>query len=552
MLQRLLIILLLAACQSSPPKSDFYSEDHLHFKEWKREPNCCTATGNKAAIASGGSFSSKAGSEMLKNGGNLVDAAIATAFGLAVERPFSCGLGGGGFFLYRTAKGKNYFYDFRETAPLKAHRDLFVDKEGKIIPEKSTVGGAAIATPGFVKGLHEIHRKFGKLPWPQVLAPAIILADKGFPVYVSFAKKINGNKEKLELDPYLKSLFQNKKGEWLKEGELFTQTELAQTLKEIAAHGPRAFYSGTIAKKIIEAAQKREGILQLKDLQNYRVKQRTPIFAKWQGMELISAPPPSSGGTLIAMMLNALPSLKLTPQTPLDETIDGMAKIMRKAYLERGIFGDPDFVGHGYKKLLKQSPPEDKGTAHLSAIDDQGNAIASTLTINDSFGAFVGVPGTGILLNNEMDDFSSKPGAPNTYGLIGSVANSIQPNKRPVSSMSPTILIKNNKPVLAIGGAGGSRIISSVFQTIYHWSVTHPQDLQKSIFMPRVHHQGKPEQLDLEEAFPGSVESSLKAKGHTLSDWAWLANVEAVGKNAQGNWVAVFDPRDEGGAEVTN
>ncbi len=579
-----LTVFLLPACQSSGPvaspvagltpegqaSSAYYSESHLDFSKWKRDATCCTAKGRQSAIASGGTHSSKAGKAVLEKGGNLVDASIATAFALAVERPFSCGIGGGGFFLFRNPKGSTYFYDFRETAPLKATRKMFQDATGNVIAGKSVEGGAAVATPGFVKGLYEIHKAHGSMPWARVLQPAIDLADRGFPIYLSFARNIDRSQKMLSADPYLAKLFQNEKGAWLQEGEPFVQKDLANTLRLIAKQGHKAFHTGTIAKAIVKAANARGGLLQLRDLQEYKMAKRRPILGSFRGFDVVTAPPPSAGGVLMLGMLATLSPLDLSSKVDLATHVDRMGKVMSAYFMERGIFGDSDFVGKEYQGLLKEDfaakvrdslsvavapkskplPPDDKGTAHLSAMDALGNAVASTITINGTFGSGVGVPGTGIILNNEMDDFSTKPGEPNSYGLIGSQANSIQPRKRPLSSMTPTILVKNNMPVLAVGGAGGSRILSSVFQVVFHNTVTYPLDVRRAVFAPRIHHQGKPEQIDLEGGFPSSLKAELEKKGHKVEPWAWLAQIEAVGKNGEGDFVAVFDPRDEGGAEA--
>ncbi len=585
-------LFLLSSCQSAPPSasvatasapeasasvppnslnSSFYSEGHLDFPKWKRDNTCCTARGRKSAIASGGSHASRIGIEVMARGGNLIDAAVATAFALAVERPFSCGIGGGGFLLFRAHKGATYFYDFRETAPLKATRDMYLDARGEVIPDKSTDGGAAVAVPGLVRGLYDVHKAHGSMPWEKIVQPAAELAAKGFKVYPSFANALQHNVEKLAADAYLKKLFQNDKGEWLKEGDDFVQKDLAATLHSIAKQGPKAFHQGAVARAIVKAANDRGGVLQLKDLSEYRTAKRRPIRGVWQGYEVVSAPPPSAGGTLMMAMLNTLAPMDLSTGRPLVDNVDRLARVMKAAYLERGVFGDSDFVGKAYQALLrgefaakvrativgkgetpanKPLPPDDHGTAHLSGIDGLGNAVASTITINTSFGSGVGVPGTGIILNNEMDDFSSKPGLPNAYGLIGSENNSIQPRKRPVSTMTPTILAKDNLPVLAVGGAGGSRILSSVFQVIYHSTVTYPQDVRRALFTPRLHHQGKPDRLDLEDGFPESVKSALREKGYKVAPFAWHAQVEAVGRGADGDFIAVFDPRDEGGASA--
>lgn len=556
----------------------FYSEKHLDFAKWNRTDGCCTSYGKKYAIASGGTHSSNAGQEVFKQGGNIVDAAVAVAFALAVERPHSAGIGGGGFMTLHLNQEKpvDVFIDFRETAPEKASRDMYLDKEGKVIKGLSVKGPLSIATPGFVVGLYDIHKKWGKLPWKKVLQPAYNLALKGFPIYPSLAKHIEEEKEDLLKEEYLKKLLFNKEGNPLKVGDPFLQTELAETIDRIAKNGKQEFISGKTAKTIAKFVADRKGILSLKDLARYSPKFREPIRGKFNGVEFLSAPPPSAGGVLIAEMLNILSgySLDEVSRVPV-RYFHLLAEVMRRAYADRSqVIGDPDFFKSPFLELTtmpyadkardsinikRASPsseiksgefltPEKQHTTHLSIIDDKGNAVASTITINDTFGAALVAPGTGVFLNDEMDDFSAKLGEQNIYGLTSGESNAIQPLKRPVSSMSPTIFLKNGVPVLAVGAAGGSRIISSVIQVSLNYLAVMPGDLRKSMFAPRMHHQWVPDKLSLEAGLYDALAAPLKERGHDVTLPPWSAIVQAVSRNSDQSTAAVFDPRDEGGA----
>ncbi len=577
-------ILLLVSCQSAPSAKETvaasgprYSEAQIDFKKWNRDNTCCQATGSDVAVASGGTHASQAGVAVRAAGGNLMDAAIATAFVLAVERPQSLGLGGGGFLTFHQAgkKGADYFIDFRETAPGKATRDMYLDKDKKVVPEMSTVGSMAVATPGFVAGMAYLHKRWGKMPWKKVLEPAITLAREGFTIYPSLGEKIAAKAEKFGQDPYLKTIFFNAQGVPLKTGERFVQADLANSLEVIAKQGAAPFYTGVIGKKIVAFLKEKKGILSAQDLKSYQVKSRNPIVGQYRDYTFVTAPPPSAGGVMLAEVLNILSPFDLgqESQSPIAYT-HLIAEAMKRGYADRSEYiGDPDLVKTGYEFLLKQNyaeevrklidrqkavpsaqiqpgkrPLQEKtGTTHLSLIDKEGNAVSATLTINTTFGSLLAVPGTGVILNNEMDDFSVKPGEKNAYGLTGGDANAIAPKKRPVSSMMPTIILKEGKPVLAVGGAGGSRIISSTLQVIFNDLAVFPKDLKKSVFSQRVHHQWLPDKLDIEAGYDDSDKEKFKAMGHETGSWPWQAQIQAV-QAFDGKLTAVFDPRDEGGA----
>lgn len=576
-----LVLLFATSCQTvgtrAPAAAPFYAEQHIDFAGWKRKPDCCVEKGAKIAVASGGSYASKAAMEIAEKGGNLIDAAVATAFVIAVERPFSAGLGGGGFMTVRLADGTTAFVDFRETAPRRATRDMYLDAKGEVIPRKSIDGALAVATPGFVAGLYEAHKRWGKLPWKDVLFPSIRLASEGFPVYRSLAETIAAHKDRLKKQPEAWRVVSKRNGEPLKEGDVLEQDELARSLKRIAAEGAAGFYKGPIAKAISDVIQKEHGILDASDLETYQVKFREPVRGEWHGYQLVSAPPPSAGGVAVVEMLNLLGDTDPAEEAkaPADYA-HLLSQVMKRAYADRSQYiGDPDFVSTPWAKLIDPAyarslrqridrakntpsreiapgelPPSLHGTSQLSLVDSAGNAVTSTITINGSFGSALVAPGTGIFLNNEMDDFSVKPGTKNLYGLTGNEANAIAPGKRPVSSMTPTIVLKDGKPVLVVGGAGGSRIITSVFQVILNDLAVFPGDLRRSVFAPRVHHQWLPDRLDLEEGFPSAIKRELEAKGHEVGPWPWYAEIQAVGVGRDGKLTAVFDARDEGGAEA--
>lgn len=578
-----LFLLVGLGCQSTGPSkpeelaAPVYSESHIDFEKWKRTKDCCQASGAAIAIAAGGTFSSQAGLEIHRAGGNAVDAATAVAFTMAVERPHSLGLGGGGFLTLHI-KGKNggdYFFDFRETAPARASKNMYLGPDGNVVDGLSTEGALAVATPGFVAGWYEVHRRFGTLPWRRVLAPATRLAKQGFLVYPSLAKALTSRAEKIAKDPYLKGIFLHADGMPLAQGERLVQADLGRTLDKLARVGKEVFYRGDIARRIVKTMSDHKGLLDAQDLASYKVVERKPLIGSYKEYTYVTAPPPSAGGVILAQALNVLSSYDLSRESkkPVAYT-HLLAEVLKRGYADRSQYiGDPDFANTGYEFMLspayteivrkslnleratpsadirpgRKPGAEDRGTSHFSILDAKGNAVASTLTINDYFGALMPVPGTGILLNNEMDDFSAKPGVPNIFGLTGNDANAIEPGKRPVSSMTPTIILREGVPVMAVGGAGGSRIITSVMQVVLNNLIVFPGDLRKAVFAPRIHHQWIPDRLDLEGGFSDEQVARLKSLGYETGPWAWKAQVQAVQRTPEGRFVAVFDARDEGG-----
>ncbi|NBX93977.1 MAG: gamma-glutamyltransferase [Proteobacteria bacterium] len=550
---------------------------HLDFKAWERTPDCCSASGKSVGVASGGTFSSKAGLEIAQLGGNVVDIAVATAFALAVERPHSLGLGGGGFLTLYLADEKptTIFVDFRETAPAKANPTMFLGPKGNLISGLSRYGILSVATPGFVPGLFTIHQKWGKLPWKTILRPAIHLAQKGFPIYLSLAKAIEEEREHLLKEPYTASLLFNKRG-LLKTGDTLIQEDLARTLERVSKNPSWEFKTGTTAKLIDRFVREKGGILSISDLAHYRPEFRAPINHRWKDFVFVTAPPPSAGGVIMTEMLQTLAKDDLSHLSETDY-LHLLTEAMKRAYSDRSRFiGDPDFSHEDITSLLTAEygaslrktisldqatpakeispgaglPKMGDHTTHLSVMDAAGNGAAMTLTINDHFGSRLAVPGTGIFLNDEMDDFSAKIGAPNLFGLLGGKANQIEPQKRPASSMSPTLLIKNGKVILSVGAAGGSKITSNTFEVILNVLFRFPNDLKHSVFAPRIHHQWSPDELQVEAGFLPAVISGLKEKGHNLREVDKAAIVQATFVDPLGNITAVYDPRDEGGAEA--
>lgn len=526
--------------------------------------------GKNGMVAADHVLASRAGTEILQQGGNAVDAAVATAFALAVVRPYSAGLGGGGFMVIRLKSGSSIIYDYRERAPAIAHKDIYLNAQGKPIISDSKLGHRAAAVPGQVAGLTMILKKHGSLSLAQVMAPAIRYAEKGILADDNYVKSSTKVKDKLALYPQTAKIFLNH-GKPFKVGERMFQSDLAKTLKTIAKEGAKAFYEGSIAQAIVKEMQGKNWIT-AQDLKNYKVSIRQPVTSTYNGYRVISMPPSSSGGSTIIEMLNILEHYKLnrgkfTHNSP--DYIHLLAEVMQHAFSDRAEFmGDSDFVkvplmrltDKAYAKQLQNkidlqktftkefygyyALPDDNGTTHFSTIDRWGNAVACTETINTYFGSKVVVTGTGIVLNNEMDDFSMQPGIPNAYGLIGSHANSIAAGKRPLSSMSPTIVLRDGKPVLIVGASGGPRIITATFQTILN-VLEFGMNIEQAISAPRMHHQWVPQLLMLEPEIPVTTADQLKNYGHKIKHQFPRSAVQGIHvKN--GLYYGASDPRKGG------
>jgi gamma-glutamyltranspeptidase/glutathione hydrolase len=486
------------------------------------------------------------GRDILKAGGNAVDAAVATGFALAVTYPRAGNLGGGGFMVIHLAKGnRNIAIDYRETAPAAATRDMFLDESGEADPQKSRSSGLAIGVPGTVAGLALAHRKYGsgKFTLAQLIAPSIPLARDGFILDGDIAAALDNGRRLFARWPSSAKIFLHDDGNPLKEGERLVQSDLADSLVTIAQEGPDAFYRGTIAGKIVAAVREAGGVMTTDDLTSYRAVERNPVLGTYRGYEIVSMPPPSSGGVHLVEMLNILEKYTLSamaPQSP--ERLHLLIETMKRAYADRAVYlGDPDFVEVPVKKLTakdyaaqwrktidpeRATPAKDiraggtivgegDNTTHFSVVDRFGNAVANTYTLNLRFGVGLVAEGTGILLNNELDDFAAKPGAPNAFGLVGGEANAPGPRKRPLSSMTPTVVLKNGKPFLVTGSPGGSRIITATLQVILN-VIDHKMNIADAVTAPRIHHQWLPDQVFVEPGLPEATIDALKAKGHVI------------------------------------
>jgi gamma-glutamyltranspeptidase/glutathione hydrolase len=501
------------------------------------------------------------GVQILQQGGNAVDAAIAVGFALAVTHPYAGNLGGGGFMLIRFADGRSTFIDFRERAPQKASRNMYLDASGKATRE-SLDGWKSSGVPGTVRGFELAHRKYGTRKWAELLEPAAALAAQGFHVTYALAESLKSARN-LSQDPESKRIF-HKGGSYWTAGETLTQPELARTLSRIAQSGANEFYEGETAQKFAQAMSRHGGLITLSDLKDYAAVERAPLTGSYRGYGIIAAPPPSSGGIGILQMLGMLEGSGYEKSGHGSAAeIHYVAEVMRRYYADRSRYlGDPDFgklplaglLDPAYIKrrretidparatpssqILPGSPAGRSGgeTTHYNVVDAQGNAVAVTYTLNEGYGNGITVPGLGFLLNDEMDDFAAKPGSPNTFGLIQGELNAIQPGKRPLSSMTPTILTRDGKFFMAVGAPGGSRIISAVLQVILN-VVDFGMNAQDAVDAPRMHHQWQPDTLYLEPGISPDTIALLKSRGYQIdhAPGLVLARVEAIVNS--GGWL---------------
>lgn len=522
-----------------------------------------------AAVVSAHPEATKVGVSILKSGGNAIDAAVAIQFALAVVYPNAGNIGGGGFFIYRDKKGISTTLDYREKAPINASRDMYLDKKGDAIADKSLLGALASGVPGSVDGMVQAHKKFGKLSWQLDIQPAIDLAEKGFPITAQQAGELNR----------LKATFQKyndhpvafvKNGDW-KAGDVLKQPELALTLKLIRDKGRAGFYEGKVAAAIESAMRNTKGIINTKDLKTYQSVWREPVSGTYKSYKVISMPPPSSGGIALLTLLKQVSKYPLSQWGfQSDSTVQLLVEAERRAYADRASYlGDPDFFKVPQKALLdtnyilsrvanidfKKATPssaikpgtlpnyESEQTTHFSIIDSEGAAVSATTTLNGSYGSMVVVAGAGFLLNNEMDDFSVKPGAPNMYGLVGGVANAIQPGKRMLSSMTPTIVEQDGKLIMVVGTPGGSTIITSVFQTILN-VFAFGKNMQEAVAAPRFHHQWLPDEVYVEDgALDQKVRKDLERKGYKITPRGAMGRVDAILVKPNGKLETGADPR---------
>ncbi|MDH0658332.1 gamma-glutamyltransferase [Empedobacter sp. GD03865] len=514
---------------------------------------------------------SKVGVEILKKGGNAIDASIAVQFALAVVYPNAGNIGGGGFLVYRDSKGKTDALDYREKAPLKASEDMYWDKNGNAITDLSLYGQFAAGVPGTVDGMVKAHEKYGKLNWKELVQPAINLAQKGFKITKQQASELT-NKHNDFVKYNSKTNALTSKSSW-KEGDLLVQKDLANTLKLIQQKGRAGFYEGKTADLIVKEMKRGNGIISHEDLKQYQSVWRTPVSGNYKGLKVISMPPPSSGGIALVSLFQSIEDYPINKWGfQADSTIQVMVEAERRVYADRAEhLGDPDFIKVPQKQLLDKSynvnrmkdfsfdkatpssaikageiiGKESMETTHYVIVDKDGNAASVTTTLNNSYGSLVVVEGAGFLLNDEMDDFSVKPGTPNLYGLVGGKANAIEPSKRMLSSMTPSILEKDGKLFMVVGTPGGSTIITSVFQAILN-VVDFGMTMQEAVAAPRFHHQWLPDQIDYEpNAISENVRETLKQKGYKLKERKPYGRVEGILVNKDGTYQAGADPRGD-------
>jgi len=521
---------------------------------------------------------SEVGAEILRKGGNAVDAAVATGLALAVVLPRAGNLGGGGFMVvYLKDKDKTITIDYREKAPSEAHRDLFLDKNGNYDKQRAQFSLLSAGVPGTVAGLYLALTKYGTMTWQEVLEPSIKLAEEGFMIPHDLANILASPRYKKRLSSNAaaaKSYYKKDKSNY-QAGELLKLPDLAWTLKQLSDNGPGAFYEGEIAKKIIKEMIRNQGLISAEDLKNYKAIERSPVEGTYKDFRIVSMPPASSGGVHLIQMLNMLEEYPIQDMGfGSADSIHILAEVMKRAYADRSKhLGDMDFydvpfslISKEYSSSLNKSisidsrtasqdvlagdpyPYESPDTTHFSVMDEYGNVVSNTYTLNFSYGSGIMIPGTGMLMNNEMDDFSSKPGVPNGYGLLGSEANSIQANKRPLSSMTPTIIFKDNKPYLVLGSPGGSRIITTVLQVALN-VMEHGMNVAQAVNSPRIHHQWLPEVLMIEKGFGPDTEKLLLEKGYRLYPSSTMGSVQAILKDGE-YFYGASDPRRPGSGAV--
>lgn len=499
-------------------------------------------------------LATKVGVEVLKKGGNAIDAAVAVGYALAVVYPAAGNLGGGGFMNIHFADGRKTFLDFRERAPLAATRDMYLDAKGNVVKGASTLGHLAVAVPGTVAGLEAARERYATMPRAALVGPAIALAEQGFVLEAADARSLREASGDLRKDAASAAIFLNN-GRAFVAGERLVQRDLAKTLRHVSDGGADGFYKGPVASDIVASSKAGGGILTREDFERYRTREMAPLECDYRGFRVVSAPPPSSGGVIVCEILHILegyPLRELGFRSA--QAVHFQVEAMRHAYVDRNTYlGDPDFVKNPVERLLDKryaalirtaihpakagvsrelragvAPHEGTNTTHYSIIDKEGNAVAVTYTLNDSYGARVTAAGTGILLNNEMDDFTVKLGTPNLYGLVQGEANAIAPGKTPLSSMSPTIVLRDGKPLMIVGTPGGSRIITAVVHTIVN-VIDYGMNLQEAVDAPRFHQQWLPESTVAEPLAIGeAARKALEAKGHKIAPIRRSGHVAAI------------------------
>ncbi|HEY2961519.1 MAG TPA: gamma-glutamyltransferase [Pyrinomonadaceae bacterium] len=544
-----------------------------------REP----VRGRHGMVASTNEVASRVGVEIMKRGGNAVDAAIAVAFALAVTHPAAGNLGGGGFMMIRLKDGRTTAIDYREMAPAAAHRDVYLDKNGNLIEGEggSLVGYRAAGVPGTVRGMELALKKYGsgKLTWSQLIEPARQLAANGFTVTYSLARSLHTSREYLSQYRETNRIYL-RNGRFYKEGELFRQPELAATFVRLQRFGPNEFYEGATARMIAADMKRNNGLMTLEDLRGYVAKERVPLRGNYRGHEIISMPPPSSGGAVLIEMLNILEGYDLSRlEASSSDRYHLMAEAMRRAFADRAEYmGDSDFVkvptagmiDKAYAARLRSTINTDRAsssaevragrpagyeseeTTHFTVVDAEGNTVANTYTLNNSYGSAAIAKGTGLLLNDEMDDFAAKPGTPNMYGLIQGERNAVAPRKRPLSAMTPTIVLRKDGTLwFTVGSPGGPTIINTVLCVITN-VIDYEMNIQQAIDAPRIHHQWLPDELVGEPfGLSGDTQRALSSRGHTLGKLRYLGDAEGIMIEEQtGIRLGATDPRRSDGLAV--
>ncbi len=529
-------------------------------------------------VVSAQHLATKIGVNVLKRGGNAVDAAVAVGYALAVVYPAAGNLGGGGFMTIQLADGRKTFFDFREKAPLAATANMYLDQDGNVIKGASTTGHRAVGVPGTVSGMELARAKYGTMKRAALIAPAVKYAQQGFTLQQGDVDMLRTATDKFKLDPATAAIFLNK-GEAFAAGQKLVQKDLAKTLRLISAKGEAGFYKGAVAAAIVASSQAGQGIITQTDLDQYRAREMKPVECDYRGYNIVSAPPPSSGGVIICEILNVLEGYPLKDLGFRSaQAVHYQIEAMRHAYVDRNSYlGDPEFVNNPVDRLLDKAyaakiravidpakagvsqaikpgvePHESSNTTHYSIADKWGNAVAVTYTLNDWFGAKVTAAKTGVLLNNEMDDFTVKMGVPNLYGLVQGEANAIAPGKRPLSSMSPTIVTKDGKPVMVVGTPGGSRIITAVLHTLLN-VIDYGMNVQEAVDAPRFHQQWLPETTSMDTfGISPDTRKMLEAMGHKIGApqppnhlAAILVGAPSLGGKAVGNnrFYGANDPR---------
>ncbi len=558
----ILAFFLLSACRTSSKNSTLGFDPYQYNIQKK-------VIVENGAVVSAHPLASKVGVEILKQGGNAVDAAIATQLALAVVYPNAGNLGGGGFMVARLSDGKEIALDYRETAPGKANRDMYLDSTGEALMNKSQDGHLSSGVPGTVAGLFA-SAKYAKLSFDKLIQPAIELAEKGFVISKREANSLNGLQGELLQYNTVMPVFV-KDIQW-KEGDTLIQTDLSNTLKRIKEKGAAGFYKGETARLLVEEMKRGNGIISYEDLKNYQAKFREPHTFNYKGYKVIGMPMPSSGGLLLHQMMKMIENRNIEAmgfQSP--QSVQLMIEAERRAYADRAEYmGDGDFYNVPVSMLgndvylkermkdydtSKATPSliikpgvlltaESEETTHLSVIDKDGNAVAVTTTLNNSYGSRTVVGGAGFLLNDEMDDFSIKPGVPNMYGAVGGEANAIKAGKRMLSSMAPTIVLKDNKPFLVVGTPGGTTIPTSVFQTLVN-IIEFGMSTEDAVYKPKFHHQWLPDQVDIEKNFPMKTFGTLQKMGYILIDRGNIGRTEVIKVLPDKKFEAVADNRGD-------